>query len=89
MADSITTGNITNSEAIAVGSGATAMSIHYDSTPPHFPLHNLPQPNPNFTGRQDLLQAIASNFTPSPHTHPPSPLVITQAIAGLGGVGKT
>ncbi|MEZ4646240.1 MAG: hypothetical protein R3E31_26545 [Chloroflexota bacterium] len=45
----------------------------YHYTPPHFPLHNLPQPNPNFTGRQDLLQAIASNFTPSPHSPPIPP----------------
>jgi len=49
-----------------------------------FPLHNLPHPNPNFTGRQALLDAIHAAFR-----NPQSAIAITQAIAGLGGVGKT
>jgi hypothetical protein len=55
---------------------------HYP--PPAFPLDNLPPPNPNFTGRQALLNTIQSAFL-----NPQSAIAITQAIAGLGGVGKT
>jgi tetratricopeptide (TPR) repeat protein len=55
---------------------------------PRFPLSlppvwNLPhRPNPNFIGREELLAALA---VPEPGTH----TVLSQAITGLGGVGKT
>ena len=55
---------------------------HY--TPPQFPLIHLPPPNPNFSGRAALLNDIRSAFQT-----PQSQIAITQAIAGLGGVGKT
>ncbi|MCA9947094.1 MAG: trypsin-like peptidase domain-containing protein, partial [Anaerolineales bacterium] len=55
-----------------------------DDNLPTFPLVNLPPPNPNFTGRQELLAAIQSSFD-----NQQSSIAITQAIAGLGGVGKT
>ncbi len=84
MTDHIKTGHISDSEAIAIGRGATATVIHFPDTPPQFPLHNLPPPNPHFSGRQEYLAAIQSAFQ-----NPQSEIVITQAIAGLGGVGKT
>jgi tetratricopeptide (TPR) repeat protein len=57
---------------------------HHHYPPPEFPLDNLPPANPNFTGRAALLDAIHSAF----HNQN-SAIAITQAIAGLGGVGKT
>ena len=45
--------------------------------------NNLPNRNPNFTGRQDLLEALEANLKQGKTT------AITQAIHGLGGVGKT
>lgn len=45
----------------------------------HIPL----PPNPNFTGREDILQQIYQTLNADQTT------VVTQAIAGLGGVGKT
>ena len=56
----------------------------YHYQPPEFPLDNLPPPNPNFVGRRERLAAIQTAFQ-----NPKSPVAITQAIAGLGGVGKT
>lgn len=47
------------------------------------PVWNLPHhPNPNFTGREELLAALASAGAGEA-------TVLTQAITGLGGVGKT
>jgi tetratricopeptide (TPR) repeat protein len=39
--------------------------------------------NPNFTGREALLAQVAENLAAGENT------AVTQAIAGLGGVGKT
>jgi hypothetical protein len=56
---------------------------------PRFPsalprIWNVPQlRNPAFTGRQDLLQELTASLAGGTAT------AITQAIAGLGGVGKT
>ena len=48
------------------------------------PVWNLPHhPNPNFTGREDLLAALEEVGAPG------KPTVLSQAITGLGGVGKT
>ncbi len=47
--------------------------------PPNLPFGR----NPNFTGREDLLDRLHHNLTAGETT------AITQAIAGLGGVGKT
>ncbi|MCP4358628.1 MAG: hypothetical protein GY796_11475 [Chloroflexi bacterium] len=52
MTDNIHTGNISDSEGVAIGQNATATVIHnYADTPPAFPLSNLPPANPNFSGR--------------------------------------
>ncbi|MBK8905590.1 MAG: tetratricopeptide repeat protein [Anaerolineaceae bacterium] len=49
-----------------------------------FPLHHIPfPPNPNFTGRKGLLQTLHQQLSQGVTT------TVTQAIAGLGGVGKT
>jgi hypothetical protein len=50
-----------------------------------FPVDNLPQPNPHFVGRAEHLQTIAGPLLPLS----PNRLTITQAITGLGGVGKS
>ncbi len=47
-------------------------------------LHQIPYPeNPNFTGRTEILQQVAATLNARQTT------VVTQAIVGLGGVGKT
>ncbi|UCC67636.1 MAG: hypothetical protein JSV79_11025, partial [Armatimonadota bacterium] len=53
------------------------------TTPPSL-IHNLPYPpNPNFTGREGLLKAVREALEGGEAT------ALTQAIVGLGGVGKT
>jgi len=48
------------------------------------PIWRMPHTrNPNFTGREKLLKALYSDL------HSGKPAALTQAIAGLGGVGKT
>jgi hypothetical protein len=49
-----------------------------------FPLYSLPLANPNFTGRDGLLKRIHDSFQKEQAS-----IAITQAIAGLGGIGKT
>lgn len=47
--------------------------------------HNLPPHNPDFVGREAALDAIQTALAAPDE----QPLVVTQAITGLGGVGKT
>jgi tetratricopeptide (TPR) repeat protein len=48
------------------------------------PIWNVPHVrNPNFTGRDELLDQIRGGVTSG------QPTALTQALAGLGGVGKT
>ena len=53
---------------------------------PRFPvaLHNLPPPNPDFVGREGPLAELRRLLTAGQ-----GPAVLTQAITGLGGIGKT
>jgi tetratricopeptide (TPR) repeat protein len=47
-------------------------------------LHHIPHPeNPHFTGREQILQQVENTLNAGQTT------VVTQTIAGLGGVGKT
>jgi hypothetical protein len=48
------------------------------------PAHNLPPYNPDFVGREALLARLHALLTTG---H--APAVLTQAITGLGGIGKT
>jgi hypothetical protein len=48
------------------------------------PLHNLPPPNPDFVGREDILARLHEFLNQGQ-----GPAVLTQAITGLGGIGKT
>ena len=57
---------------------------------PHFPgqgpeTTNLPPRNPNFTGRDDALEELRRNLI----AESKAAIVHTEAIHGLGGVGKT
>ncbi len=88
MSDSTTVGDIRNSQAIAIGENASATVINLPQPRPDA-VSNLPLFNPNFTGRQKQLADIATHFTPSSLSPQHSPLIITQAISGIGGVGKT
>ena len=58
-----------------------------------FPVVNLPPRNPHFVGRAAHLQTLTAALRPAPHpqapTPDPQPLTITQAISGMGGVGKS
>ncbi len=56
-------------------------ATRYPGTVP--PVCNLPQRNRNFTGRESLLDALRSSLESGKHT------AITQAIYGLGGIGKS
>ena len=49
------------------------------------PWHNLPEPNPYFTGREALLEQLNAALTAGEQVA----LVQMQAISGLGGIGKT
>jgi tetratricopeptide (TPR) repeat protein len=51
--------------------------------PGHLPFNNLNRRNPLFTGRDDILEKIHEAFKSGNTT------ALTQAIIGLGGVGKT
>ena len=44
----------------------------------------IPQRNPNFTGRAAELEALRANLAQGRRAHPPA-----QLISGMGGVGKT
>lgn len=65
------------------------MPVHKEvSHEPLFPglaTHNLPPRNPDFVGREAELQRLIEALS-GPDDQP---LVLTQAITGLGGVGKT
>jgi hypothetical protein len=48
------------------------------------PIWKVPHPpNPNFTGRDDLLEALHGSGTEA------QPVVLTQVLRALGGIGKT
>jgi hypothetical protein len=46
-------------------------------------IHELPRRNPNFSGRDDWLEQVRSTLKGD------KPVVVAQAIVGLGGIGKT
>ena len=48
------------------------------------PLYNLPPQNPDFVGRENVLARLHELLSTGQ-----GPAVLTQAITGLGGVGKT
>jgi tetratricopeptide (TPR) repeat protein/DNA-binding XRE family transcriptional regulator len=49
------------------------------------PLHNFPEHNPYFTGRKVILTQLHAQLTAGKSVA----LIQTQAISGLGGIGKT
>jgi tetratricopeptide (TPR) repeat protein len=51
--------------------------------PGELPLNNLPNRNTYFTGRESILKSIESAFKQK------KGVFLTQAISGLGGIGKT
>ncbi len=54
-----------------------------ETTTKHKPVHNLPSRNHFFTGREDVLTKLSELIKSN------KALAINQAIAGLGGMGKT
>ena len=90
MTDSIQTGDVKNSKGVVIGSGQVHIHEEHIHPPapivekPTFPIHHIAHPeNPNFTGRKEILQQVATTLAAGQTT------VVTQTIAGLGGVGKT
>ncbi len=83
----IQTGQVSGSGAITIG----GVHHHYPSPPTPGPTPSKPvnifhiphPPNLNFTGREDQLSAIHDALRSN------RPAALTQAIRGLGGVGKT
>ena len=65
-----------------------------DKTFPVDKLWNVPERNPNFTGREELLKKITEKFKAQLKTNietvePSLQSLVIQALSGLGGVGKT
>ena len=81
-------GNFTNTGQIA-----SVNIYNYAARDVTFPIDNLPLPNMHFVGRVEYLQTLTAALQPAPHrqspTPDPHPLTITQAISGMGGVGKS
>ncbi|MFQ5400533.1 MAG: hypothetical protein ACE5E7_13165, partial [Anaerolineae bacterium] len=71
-------------QARNIAGGDIHEHTHYPAAEVTFPLIHLPPANPNFTGREKELTAIENALH-----HDENTLAITQAITGLGGVGKT
>jgi transcriptional regulator with XRE-family HTH domain len=57
----------------------------YLGTASVLPLHNFPEHNSYFTGRETILKSLHAHLT----TNKQVALLQTQAISGLGGIGKT
>lgn len=63
-------------------------SIHHSTKQPRFPaslppIWNAPNRNLNFTGRDEILSGLHKQLREDGYT------AVTQAISGLGGIGKT
>ncbi|MEI6847870.1 MAG: toll/interleukin-1 receptor domain-containing protein, partial [Chlorobiaceae bacterium] len=66
--------------------GDATTPIHHEPRYPGTlpPVWNIPRRNPNFTGRDTLLEELRESLTREHHT-----ALTQQAIYGLGGIGKT
>jgi len=75
--------------ATATATAASSLTKHLIAEPPRFPgalppVWNIPhRRNPNFSGREDILAALKKALASG------QPAALTQAITGLGGIGKT
>ncbi|QWF85132.1 tetratricopeptide repeat protein [Amycolatopsis sp. CA-230715] len=49
----------------------------------------LPPATPSFTGRDSDLAALLDTLTPSETAEGPVPTLVTAAVGGMGGIGKT
>ncbi|PYI11365.1 hypothetical protein BO78DRAFT_446337 [Aspergillus sclerotiicarbonarius CBS 121057] len=59
---------------------------------PHLPCYHLNSPpaNPDFRGREDILERLANELLPSKNAAPASGAGLRQfALCGFGGIGKT
>ncbi|MGQ0604395.1 MAG: NB-ARC domain-containing protein, partial [Anaerolineales bacterium] len=79
--DVISTGNISGI-GHAIGRGAQShVTVNLPPEPlPASPLHQLPPPPPNFTGRDDELKTLRADLQSG---------VTISGLRGMGGVGKT
>ena len=76
----------TKSERNQIGQELQALEDQHsqDKPEPSLPVWNVPyRRNPYFTGREELLEALHQKLTTEHAT------TLTQAITGLGGIGKT
>ncbi len=75
------------------GSGEAGLPVSEPAFPGALPPHfNVPhRRNPHFIGREDLLARLEEALAPagSSNHRAPAHAALTQAIRGLGGVGKT
>ena len=66
-----------------LGGQGNTLNVH-NYPKPEFPIHYLPLPNFNFTGREEQLAQLHTALNQRE-----AKVAITQTISGLGGVGKT
>lgn len=73
-------------QAIEPGAKLPLGEIVFPGIKAPFPVasHNLPPPNPDFVGREDVLAQLHELLNQGQQ-----PAMLSQAITGLGGIGKT
>ncbi len=77
---SITVGNLTNTSGVAIGPNASVTIIQ--QPPPAFnPLHQLPSPPRDFTGREEELRELLVGLENGG--------AMISGLHGMGGIGKT
>ena len=62
-------------------SHAYRQPVRFPGSPP--PIFNLPRRNPNFTGRDDLIDEVLDKLTSTGRS------TVIQALTGMGGIGKS
>lgn len=78
---SITVGNFQNASGVAIGENASVTNIYQAALPALQPLHQLPAPPADFTGRETELNELLAKLETGG--------VTISGLQGMGGIGKT